>query len=125
MKEEQRSPSSPATGDRRTAFDCSLPDFNKTYISVGGWTKHMQNCHPPMKLISASEATILAPQLSQESFASNQGTSTGERCYDVQSAVMGALIKINELSLCEAPIFVGHSKANARAAKSYWRCLSA
>ena len=44
-------------GSKKGKFDCPLSDCNKTYVYVSGWTKHMQNCHPHVKLISASEST--------------------------------------------------------------------
>ena len=54
LKELQRSPSSPATGGPKRVNSTAL-------------------C-----LISASESTISAPQLSRQPFASNQDTSTGD-----------------------------------------------
>ena len=48
-------------GSKKGKFDCPLSDCNKTCFYVGGWTKHMQNCHPHVKLISASESTVSAP----------------------------------------------------------------
>ena len=77
----------------------------------------MQNCQPHMKLSNATEVIVSALHLNQRTYASHQDTSTGMRCYDVPSALIGALLKMNDQSLSEAPIFVGKSKANARAAK--------
>ena len=65
-------------GSKKSKFDCPLSDCNKTYVYVSGWTKCMQNCHPHVKLISASESTVWAPQLSRQPFASNRDTSTGD-----------------------------------------------
>ena len=65
-------------GSKKGKFDCPLSDCNKTYVYASGWTKRMQNCHPYVKLISASKPTVSAPQLSRQSFASNQDTSTGD-----------------------------------------------
>ena len=65
-------------GTKKGKFDCPLSDCNQTFVYVSGWTKHMQNCHPHVKLISASERTVSAPQLSRQSFALNQDTRTGD-----------------------------------------------
>ena len=77
LKEQQSSPSN--GGSKKGKFGCPLPDCSKkTYVYVSGWTKNSQNCHPHVKLISASEPTVSATQLSRQSSASNQGTSTGD-----------------------------------------------
>ena len=80
-------------GSKKGKFDCPLSDCNKTYVYVSGWTKRMQNCNPHVKLISASEPTVSAPQLSRQSFASNQDTSTGDEVLTCPLALIGARLE--------------------------------
>ena len=96
-------PSNEGMGSRKVKFDCPLSDYNKTYVYVSGWTEHLQNCQPHVKLISASEPTISVLQLIRQSFALNQGTSTSDewlkcplcsyRCSDNKSTINHCYVK--------------------------------
>ena len=112
-------------GSKKCKFDSPLSECNKTVVYVSGWTEHKQNCHPHVKLISASEPIVSAPQLSRQSFTLNQDTSTGDvviKCplCSYRCSVRNSMIN----HFFEAPISVGQSKANTQAAHC-WRCPDA